>query len=100
MPQPSSDGLSQFIGGLAHSAEHYPVGTKARRKSPGHFAGGDNVRTGAEIAQDTENSQIAVGLYRKTDPVGNGRKRLVQTPETMSNRLRVIHEGRSSNPVG
>ena len=44
---------------LPHPAEDDPLGLEAGREGPGQLAAGDDVGTGAEIAQDPEHGEVA-----------------------------------------
>ena len=69
MPEPGADGLPELGGRLPHPAEDDPLGGEARRERPGHLAGGDDVGARAQIAEDAEHGERAVGLDRVADPM-------------------------------
>ena len=73
-----ADRLRQLGRGLSHAGEHERPRIESRRKDALELAGGDDVGARAELFQDPQDTQIAVGFHGVADTMRHALQRVVQ----------------------
>ena len=95
--EPGPHRCAQLGRRLADPAEHHARGLEPGGEHPGQLAARDDVGAGAEVAENAEDGEGAVGLDRETDAVGNAGKGLVQDTVPLADGAGVVDVRRSAH---
>ncbi len=85
--------------GLAHAGKHDAVGIEPRDAGPAQLAHGHDVGAGAELLQDAEDAEIAVGFDGVADAMPDTVECVVERVVLRANQIGAVDVGRRPDAI-